>query len=192
MNLSKEAVEFLSNKEVIDQKVELLNLVFEYLSQHGKSLQNNYASSFPTSLPPKVSRGENYKGYPFMVLDYPRIFSSEQVMACRHLFWWGHFFSCTLHLKGDYLKRYRLIIPSIIETIQEEGLELKVAFSGDEWNHDLNAPEYLSSQDFQLGKVLSFQNIPYLKLSLQIPLNEFNNLETFLKDFENLILKKLK
>ena len=47
---------------------------------------------------PKISKGENYKGLPWLVLDYPRLFEKESFFAIRTLFWWGNFFSTTLHL----------------------------------------------------------------------------------------------
>ena len=55
----------------------------------------------------KISRGEQYQGLPYMILDYPRIFEHEHVLAFRVLFWWGNFFSATLHLGGKYLDQYR-------------------------------------------------------------------------------------
>src|SRR5450631_2869683 len=52
--------------------------------------------------PPRISKGENYKGLPWVVLDYPRAFGRLDVLAVRTLFWWGNYFSVTLHLKGVY------------------------------------------------------------------------------------------
>src|ERR1700744_546088 len=53
---------------------------------------------------PKISKGENYKGLPWVMLDYPRVFGREEVFAIRTMFWWGHGFSVTLHLKGKFQK----------------------------------------------------------------------------------------
>ena len=55
---------------------------------------------------PKISKGENYKGLPWLVLDYPRYFNKEDIFAIRTLFWWGNFFSITLHISGKYKMRY--------------------------------------------------------------------------------------
>src|SRR5271169_1886033 len=41
---------------------------------------------------PKISRGEQYKGMPWVMLDYPRVFGKEDVCAIRTMFWWGHYF----------------------------------------------------------------------------------------------------
>ncbi len=34
------------------------------------------------------------------MLDYPRAFGRDSIFACRTFFWWGRFFSLTLHLAG--------------------------------------------------------------------------------------------
>src|SRR5580698_8612281 len=39
---------------------------------------------------PKISKGENYKGLPYVILDYPRSFGKENIFAIRTFFWWGN------------------------------------------------------------------------------------------------------
>jgi len=68
-----------------------------------------------TEIPAKISRGENYEGLPYVMLDYPRCFGKEDVCAVRTFFWWGNFFSITLHLKGKYKLQ---IEQSIADAIQ--------------------------------------------------------------------------
>jgi len=53
---------------------------------------------------PKIYKGEQYRGLPYTMLDYPRYFSKENIFAIRNFFWWGNFFSITLHLSGEYKK----------------------------------------------------------------------------------------
>ena len=55
----------------------------------------------------KIFRGENYRQLPYLVLDYPKHFSKESVLAFRTMLWWGNFFSCTLHLQGKALDERR-------------------------------------------------------------------------------------
>jgi hypothetical protein len=50
----------------------------------------------------KISRGENYQLLPYIILDYPSYFSRNNIFAVRTMFWWGNFFSITLHLSGDH------------------------------------------------------------------------------------------
>lgn len=55
----------------------------------------------------KIFRGENYRGLPYLVLDYPKHFSKDSVLAFRTMFWWGNYFSFTMHLQGHALKNER-------------------------------------------------------------------------------------
>ena len=50
---------------------------------------------------PKIAKGENYLQLPYVLLDYPRCFDKENIFAIRTMFWWGNFFSITLHLSGS-------------------------------------------------------------------------------------------
>ena len=83
---------------------------------------------------PKVSRGENYRGLPWVMLDYPRVFGREDVLAIRTMFWWGHGFSVTLHVKGKYLSMY---LPVILARRAELGAAgFHVGVHADEWRHE--------------------------------------------------------
>jgi hypothetical protein len=83
---------------------------------------------------PKISRGEQYKGLPWVMLDYPRVFGKEDVLAVRTMFWWGHYFSVTLHLKGSYLRTYLPVILSNRGLLEAAGFW--PGTSEDEWEHD--------------------------------------------------------
>jgi len=50
---------------------------------------------------PKISRGENYRQLPYVMLDYPRYFEKQDTLAIRTFFWWGNFFSINLQLSGN-------------------------------------------------------------------------------------------
>src|ERR1700748_624599 len=88
---------------------------------------------YPTS--PKVSRGENYKGLPWIVLDYPRIFGREDVLAVRTLFWWGHYFSVTLHLRESHKDALLPSLRARLPLLADAGFHICV--SEDEWRHEL-------------------------------------------------------
>lgn len=68
----------------------------------------------------KISKGESYLGLPYMVLDYPRLFDKEHVFAFRSMFWWGHFFSFTLHISGKYLDHHHLL--QQLHLLQQDGV----------------------------------------------------------------------
>jgi hypothetical protein len=83
---------------------------------------------------PKVSRGENYRGLPWVMLDYPRVFGRVDVLAIRTMFWWGHGFTVTLHLKGMY---QALCVPVIRERRAAlDAAGFHVGVHADEWRHE--------------------------------------------------------
>lgn len=55
----------------------------------------------------KIFRGENYRQYPYQLLDFPRRFDSRGVFAFRSLCRWGNEWSFTLHLQGEGLDPFR-------------------------------------------------------------------------------------
>jgi hypothetical protein len=89
---------------------------------------------------PKISRGENYKGLPWVMLDYPRVFGKEDVYAIRLMFLWGHAFSVTLHLKGVYKER---LLPGIrLRWAELAAAGFEYSISDDEWAHEHTAETY--------------------------------------------------
>ena len=87
---------------------------------------------------PKISKGENYKGLPYVMLDYPRLFGREDVLAIRTFFLWGHSFSVTIHLKGTYRDRYLPVLQQRWAELAAAGFH--VGISEDEWRHE-HVPE---------------------------------------------------
>lgn len=88
----------------------------------------------------KISRGERYKELPWVILDYPRYFSREDIFAFRTMFWWGHYFSCTLHLSGGIKARYAPALARGYERLAAG--HFRVYLQHDPWQHDLNNGNY--------------------------------------------------
>jgi hypothetical protein len=93
------------------------------------------------NIPPKISKGEKYQGLPWLILDYPRFFEKENVFAIRTMFWWGHYFSTTLHLKGSFKNKWLPKLEKAFQLLSGENFELCV--NEDEWQHQLEEGNYL-------------------------------------------------
>ena len=90
----------------------------------------------------KISRGENYKGFPWMMLDHPRYFSGKETMAIRSFFWWGHYFSISLQLSGQPKEK---ATPRILENFKElRKANYYLCVHKNPWQHDLGKPYYRS------------------------------------------------
>ena len=130
----------------------------------------------------KISRGENYLGLPWVILDYPRLFGREDVLAIRTMFWWGHPFSVTLHLKGRYQALYVPVIERRRGWLAEAGFRAGVG--EDEWRHEHvpdNYREVSSVEDLDGGG-------DFLKLSAAVELHRWENVpEELMSMFKTLI-----
>ena len=110
IRLSQEEEELVATADWILTKNRVIQKINQLLSNVQTS-QQQFLQTCTTlekevlASSPKISKGENYKGLPWLVLDYPRSFNKEEVFAIRTLFWWGNFFSVTLHLSGKYKVR---------------------------------------------------------------------------------------
>jgi hypothetical protein len=125
-------------------------------------LSGEWREMLPWDSNPKISRGEQYKGFPWVILDYPRIFGKEDVLAVRTLFWWGHCFSVTLHLKGSYLRKYLNVIRAGQGVLEAAGF--RPGTSEDEWEHE-----------HQPGAWATIGDRPWVKISVNIGLDKWND-----------------
>lgn len=103
---------------------------------------NAVIASFPGegAQPPKISRGEQYLGLPYVVLDYPRLFHKEEIFACRTFFWWGRFFSITLHLADAQLERYRAKLLPLQAALAQQ--DWHICINDDPWQHHFENDNY--------------------------------------------------
>lgn len=150
------------------------------------------AGGLPLELPlnwatPKISRGENYKGLPYMVLDYPRAFGREDVLAIRTLFWWGHYFSVTLHLKGRYKTLFLPVIRERILLLAAAGFHVNV--SEEEWRHELDLENYLPLQG-NAGTVI-LKERSFLKLSAKCGLDRWDDADSVLLELFRVLVEVL-
>jgi hypothetical protein len=121
---------------------------------------------------PKISRGENYLGLPYVMLDYPRIFGREDVLAVRTMFWWGHAFSTTLHLKGSYQYLYLPVIRARWAELAAAGFHISVG--EDEWRHEHVPANYLPMEG------PPEEGRPFVKLSARCGLDPWEGVPAIL------------
>jgi hypothetical protein len=136
----------------------------------------------------KIFRGENYRLFPYVVLDYPRLFSPKSIFAYRTMFWWGHEFSFTLHLQGEALNKYKFNLIKNIESLF--GNDIYYCVNDTPWQYNFDPENYILLES--LKDKNEIENRQFIKLSKKIPVQENANvqqvsIETF-KLFMNAIL----
>ncbi|MEJ2196299.1 MAG: hypothetical protein P8X73_15760 [Ignavibacteriaceae bacterium] len=134
----------------------------------------------------KISRGENYKNLPYMVLDYPTLFTNENSFAFRTMFWWGNFFSSTLQLEGRSLNEYRKIIGNNIDKLLDKNIFIGVGETP--WEYHYNEDNYLILTKDHI-KIIN--NCNFLKLSKNISLSDWERLPAFASGFLKLMISVL-
>jgi hypothetical protein len=189
LQLSAEEMRMAANKEFILTKQEVIKKVCELMGALSVNMQKHITEKggyFPPEIinsSPKISKGEQYRQMPYVVLDYPRFFSKEDVFAVRMFFWWGHYFSSTLHLKGKYLSKYSA---AIIQAIGEGLLdEYDMESNGDEFNFDLNSGNYQKIKNAMSHTAIDAYQFSFLKLSRSYSINDSNEIPDLLfEDFK--------
>lgn len=166
--------------------IEKVYLLFGNLSEQYKPeplLQQLPAETLLAS--PKIAKGENYEGLPYVMLDYPRCFGKEDTFAIRTFFWWGNFFSITLQLKGKYLEQYAAVIQQNIDKNVDENLWINTG--DEEWMHHFRNDNMIRTTEQQQ----SISDKKILKLAVQCKLEEWDNAETKLTNSFRLLLDLL-
>lgn len=134
---------------------------------------------------PKVFKGEYYQGLPYVMLDYPRVFTRDEVFAIRTMFWWGNFFSVTLQLKGSYQRMFTDALIKGKELLVRHNFHASV--SGDEWRHDFEPENYqpLSSGDTLLQQAI---NGEFLKIAVRIPVAQWNDAANVIAGYHKMLV----
>jgi hypothetical protein len=140
-----------------------------------------------TGTSPKISKGENYKGLPWLILDYPRYFNKEDSFAIRMFFWWGNFFSGTLFLAGHYKKKYEDNIIRSLDTLATN--DFYICISEDAWQHHFEPDNYKPLTSLSSGEFTAMvKSRPFIKLAKKIPLQTWNEAESKLADIFGLLV----
>lgn len=126
-------------------------------------IENDYLRSV-LEPSPKISRGENYGGLPYLVLDFPRQFDSLNIFAIRTMFWWGHEFSSTLHLTGHYKTDLAPRIEAAYQQLARQ--QYYIGVNEDPWQHHFEEDNYLPIASLSEEKFIEYcQGFDHLKIA---------------------------
>ena len=191
IQLSAREMELVTNTEWIFTKQLILKKVYHLLGglhHNFKTIVHKEKSFLPLAWQKpggKISKGENYKGLPYAILDYPAIFSKEKIFAVRTMFWWGNFFSIALHLSGESFKK----IQNFNEGIQFlEQKDFSISINENEWEHDFEPTNFVKINSLNEREILNLANKSFLKIAKKTEIPEWDSAAMFLeKGFEEII-----
>ncbi len=193
ITLSAKELDLVCNTDIILTKLAIIEKVYRLLGdvsiawqQKLAELDNSQLSALTVN-PPKIAKGENYRGLPYVMLDYPRCFGKDNTAAIRLLFWWGNFFSINLHLSGNYQQAASPELLQNFEWLQQNNYWICINTTA--WDHHFIADNFMlltAITKEQFAAKLSSD--PFIKIAKKIPLNEWESVIAFMiQSFADLI-----
>jgi hypothetical protein len=166
----------LTKRAVIDTSAALFSSLIPAINESfcDTILQNQKLSS---SLP-KITKGENYNSFPYVILDYPAVFEKENIFAIRTMFWWGNFISITLHISGKYKKHFE---ENIFTRIKEEE-DFFVCVAENEWYHHFKESNYKKVSEINEAEMNFIQQKDFIKVALKYELHHWNMMQLILPE----------
>ena len=139
---------------------------------------------------PKIAKGEQYRGLPWVMLDHPRHFTTTDTLAIRSFFLWGNYGSITLQLSGIYLEKY---IERIQQYFDKNSGNAKqsgwhIGIGNDPWQHHFDADNY---QLLEKWEDQSLQGFPFLKLAKKISIDQWDEWPVYFEETYREILTML-
>ena len=111
----------------------------------------------------QIVRGENHKGFPFISLDMPQMFSKNQMFTYRTLFWWGHDLIFSLILKQENQAPLIEKLIQLKEHPEWKDIHLATAPTPWEWERDFkNFTPLFGASEMKIRDTTN--SIKYIKL----------------------------
>jgi len=182
VKLSKNELALVCDEQFILTKNNIIDKVYKLFG----TLSNKFTEELKSSAiaseteifykAPKIYKGEQYKSLPYVMLDQPRFFNKEDAFAIRCFFWWGNFFSITLHLSGKYKTRYASAVMSSLHTNED----WYYCINEDQWQHHFEGNYEVFSKSSLLEKK-SVEQKSFFKIAKKIPLSQWDAAYDFYK-----------
>lgn len=123
-------------KRMLTQKIFVL---FENIRVRLKDTSLHKQFPFPEGVDfigGKISQGENYLGYPWVMLDFPKMFNKEAHFAFRTMAWYGHYFTAALLISGNLAP---IFLPKLLSGKHLLPQDVYFSVHPDPWYHAIDA-----------------------------------------------------
>ena len=163
--------EFFRVKHKLTIKIsELFNQLKQVIKEDIKHVNFRFPNKVDV-ISGKISKGERYNQLPYINLDFPKYFSKKDVFVYRSMFWWGNFFSFTIHLQGKFLDRYRTTLASNLKILRNK--QIYFCVNTTPWNYTFDPSNYklidkIPAKD--LKEMIA--NRSFIKLSRRVLINQ--------------------
>lgn len=94
------------------------------------------------------------------------------------MFWWGNFFSVTLHLSGIYKQNFIHNFPNLLLLLQKNNFFICV--NDNEWQHHFKEDNYIHSASITLNDFETINEKEFFKISKKLSLSDWANANEFI------------
>ena len=174
ITITKEELSVMQNVSFLQTKIKVMEKMKHLLMElHNEINKEATELKIPKQLLSnhgKISKGENYKGMPYLILDYPRNFNKQNIFAVRSMFWWGNYFLFMLHVQGELYKgRMETVLKNLYKAKEKD---VFIYLGNDPWQHELKSPANKHINDIKEFPA----NPEFIKLSIKLNLDEWDQL----------------
>ncbi|HET7116042.1 MAG TPA: hypothetical protein VFI29_06105 [Hanamia sp.] len=195
IHLSPLEMEVVSNTQWIFTKQIIIDKVYHLFGllhdEYKKSvaLEKEFLPAYFQKPGGKIAKGEKYNGLPYLILDYPAMYQKENVFAVRTMFWWGNFFSISLHLSGKYFKSLNNISECLTFL---RGKNFFVCVNENEWEHDFYSSNFIGINELDAKQKERIIEKSFFKIAKKIQLEKWESAPHFLIQTFNEIIEFVK
>ena len=181
--LSAKELEMVNDSEWILTKQRIIQQVFVLLESVVPDIDSTllpawHRLSRQQAVTPRIFKGENYLGLPYVTLDHPRLYEGENTLTVRTMFWWGNFVSVTLHAGGIYKEQ---LLNKITGLQLGEENQLHICIHENQWHHHFSTDNYRLLNDGAKEKLEEIKTQrDFIKIAYKINLQQFNELPPIL------------
>lgn len=170
LSLACDAGVLLTKNSIIDKVYELFGNLSDF---YKKEIQQHAFPAEVLQLSPKISKGENYQGLPWVMLDFPRYYTAENIFAIRTMFWWGRYFSHFIILKGEYF-----LLPDKTAISQLQKDKWFICINKDPFQHHFEESNMMKINNLTQEDInRHINNVGFLKLGTKIPISQWESVE---------------
>ena len=177
VTLSTKELELVTNTEWILTKNQVIQKAYALFGIMGDNYQhaikqfNLYQSDEVLVRSPKIARGENYQGLPWVMLDFPRYYVNADMLGIRSFFWWGNVFSISLILGGKFLQHYA---PTLEKNLKDPILanDWLLCVGDTPWEHHFGDDNYKTV--LSINEPIITQR-PFVKLTKKLGVSDWSD-----------------
>lgn len=189
LSLAENAGIILTKNRIINKAMNLFGLLAD-VYRETTEMAGDHMPKEVLLVSPKIYKGEQYRGLPYVMLDYPRYFHKLHFFAIRSLFWWGNVLSISLLLSGDYKEESEEKIYRYFAENEANRSGWFICVGSDPWDHHFEDDNFLPLTESRLALITEKGN-GFLKLARKIPVSDWERSFDFFSQTFALIIREI-